>query len=463
MSFLLILITNTFAQSSQNKCECSALLGETIEKVSTIYAGFKDKVTSQTRPEYNRLVKHVRREAITASHEKRCYEILKEYTDWFKDGHVGVWFSVPSTRSDIRTVPLTEIPSGLAETGVGLVGMWSTADQSEQYAIIPDKRFGNQYLAINIKSVDSAWIPGMVKVEFYNFSNRENLYRGLYYKKDFSGVLNGFTLNNDRIDHWFGQSWYRNGTTNANANPEISDPVVFRQINKQFTYLKLGRFDQQVVDRLDSLIKVNRSIIQNSKNMIIDLRGNPGGNAGSSQEMIRLIYTNPIIYPAWQYRSSPELIKSRKKLINELSLDDPYNSLKTQQILLQRLIEHPGELVSGGDSIIRTVDSTDRYPEKVAFLVDKKSGSSAEFFTFEGKQSKKVTLFGTPTAGVMDYGEDQSISLSCGKFIITIPWGRNGWIDRFGFRVDNIGFMPDILIPPTEKDWINFVVKYWSK
>jgi C-terminal processing protease CtpA/Prc len=119
--------------------------------------------------------------------------------------------------------------------------------------------------------------------------------------------------------------------------------------------------------------------------------------------------------------------------------------------------------VSGGDSAVRTVDSISRYPERIALLVNKGSGSSSEFFTFESKQSKKVTRFGQNTAGVMDYGEVQEFNLSCGQYIVSVPWGQNGWIERFGFRIDNIGFVPDVPIPSTERNWVRFVVDQWSK
>jgi hypothetical protein len=63
----------------------------------------------------------------------------------------------------------------------------------------------------------------------------------------------------------------------------------------------------------------------------------------------------------------------------------------------------------------------------------------------------------------MDYGNAHSFPLPCGSFTISIPFGRNGWIERFGYRIDSIGFQPDVPIPPTEKDWIRFVIDYWSK
>ncbi len=461
---LILLSTQTFAQLKQNECRCSLLFEESVQKVSTIYAGFDDKVTDQTRPNYTQLVNRLKKKAATTTSERGCYEIIKQYTDWFKDGHVGIWYSKQSSASELRKVNLSIVPKNIKATQQGLEGIWTTADQ-KQYAVIKDPSRLNEFIAVTIATSDSAWKPGMVKAEFHGYDPRNKLYRGMFYQANFNGMLDGFTLHQNRLDHWFGPSWYRNNSPGVQA--EVSDgnveSVQFKRLNKGFVYLKLGRFNEQDVSKFDSLVAANRSVIYQSRNLIIDLRGNPGGDAGSSQEMIQLIYTHPIIYPAWQYRSSPEFIESKRKYVAELEKKDPYKQLESQQLLLKRLLDHPGQLVSGGDSIVRTVDSIARYPERVAFLIDKGAGSSAEFFTFEGKQSKKVTLFGTSTKGVMDYGEAQSLNLSCGQYIIAVPWGRNGWIERFGFRIDNIGFKPDVPIPGDEQDWIQFVVKYWSK
>ena len=463
--FLIVLMVMSARPSiaQEKMCDCSVLLAETIGHVSAVYAGFGDKVTLKTQSEYDKLVAQLSKKTIGVAEPKKCYEIIKLYTDWFDDGHVGIWFGIPSSALKIRKYPV----AGLQKQAYhkGLEGLWSTADKKQQYAIVKDPSGEQKYLAVTLNSSDSTWKPGMIRAEFYSYSAREKRYTGMYYQNNFNGVLNGFTLTDDRLDHRFGPSWYRADSDGKllNVPAKSTETVSFRVIDAKSTYLKLGRFNESDVAKLDSLIRANRSGIQASRNLIIDLRGNPGGNASSSDEMIRLIYTNPIIYPAWQYRSSPYIIAAKKAFVSELTKNDPYQMLKSQQKLLDSLILHEGELVRGGDSVIRTVDSVARYPERVAFLVDRGSGSSAEFFTFEGKQSKKVMLFGEPTAGVMDYGEAQNINLSCWQYVISVPWGRNGWIERFGYRVDHVGFKPDVMIPESEKDWIGFVLKHWKE
>ena len=124
--------------------------------------------------------------------------------------------------------------------------------------------------------------------------------------------------------------------------------------------------------------------------------------------------------------------------------------------------ENPGKLVTDGEDLQRTYDIDPKaYPQHIAFLIDKGCGSATEFFIYEGKQSKKVTVFGTNSHGVMDYGSDQNFDLCDGTFNLAVPWGRNGWVREF--RIDNVGFAPDVRIPAGETDWVAFVQQYYAK
>jgi Peptidase family S41 len=459
---IFILCLDRVSAQARKPCSCADLLNESIQKVKEMYAGYDDKVTDQSRPTYDQFIKGLQELAVKAQDDRACYEVIKKYTDWFEDGHVGIWFGMESSAEKIRKIPLSSIAVKPDQIKDSIEGYWVSKDQKQKIVIIRDPQKQNAFLAVTIKTSDSAWQAGMVKAELYYYDAKEGMYRGMFYQNDFKGKLDGFTLNHDRLDHWFGPSFYREGASQAVLSVN-SDDVQYKKLSKDFVYLKLGHFYQREVNEFDSLIKANRTVIYSTKNLIIDLRGNPGGNTNASQEMIQLIYTNPIIYPAWQYKSAPGMITETKNDVAELTKEDPYHRLADQKNLLQELEKHPGELVSSGDSIVRTLDSVSKFPETVAFLIDKKSGSSSEFFIFEGKQSKKVTLFGTNSAGVMDYGDAHSVPLSCGEYQLYVAWGRNGWIKRFGFHMNNTGFKPDVQIPKKEEDWIQFVIKYRTK
>lgn len=329
------------------ECSCSKALDEIIDKVTRIYAGFDDKVTSQTQYAYKEMVKNLRSKASSISSPQSCEKILQTYTKFFKDSHI-------------------------------------------------------------------------------------------------SSV-------------WMGR------TKNANVNTEVNinrtELVTFKRINDNFLYVKLAVFNQKEVERLDSLLIANRELLAKTPHLIMDLRGNGGGNTSTSDEMAKLIYTNPIVYPAWDYRSSAEFIKAKERDVrSEKDTTNPYFLRAVK--LLKAAKENPGMMVQDSGDLIRTLNiDPNSYPQQIAFLIDKGSGSATEFYIFESKQSKKVTLFGTNSYGVMDYGSDQDFKICGGMYNLATPWGRNGWVRDF--RIDNVGFKPDVRIPESEKDWVAFVQQYY--
>lgn len=260
--------------------------------------------------------------------------------------------------------------------------------------------------------------------------------------------------------------WNKSGTklvTAGEAYKNATNLVTFRQLNPDYIYVKLANFNERDVNELDSLLRTNAALIARTPNLILDLRGNGGGNTSTSEEMIKLIYTNPIIYPATDERSSAERIEAAEKDLKAYTKDTVGNAFFYQRAkkLVQDLKANPGGLVRYGDDLTRTADvSPTANPQCVALLIDKGTGSSSEYFIYEGSQSRKVTTFGTNSHGVMDYAGDQNKPLCDGTFNLAVPWSRNGWTRKF--RIDNVGFAPTVRIPATEKDWVGFVQRYYQ-
>ncbi len=237
--------------------------------------------------------------------------------------------------------------------------------------------------------------------------------------------------------------------------------VEFKQINNEFLYAKLPIFNIKEVETLDSLLMANKELITKTPYLIFDFRGNGGGDASATDEMVKLIYTNPIVYPEWQYRFSKEYISLMESWI-EAEKDTTNFKYFPSKTLLEEMKKNPGQFAgyTGDYKITHEID-IDKKTKKVAFLIDKECGSSTEFFVYTGKQSKKVTLFGTNTQGVMDYGDVQNFVICKNKFYVGIATAKNGWTKDF--HIDNIGFEPDVRITPEDGDWVEFVMKYYKE
>jgi C-terminal processing protease CtpA/Prc len=103
------------------------------------------------------------------------------------------------------------------------------------------------------------------------------------------------------------------------------------------------------------------------------------------------------------------------------------------------------------------LDSITKKPEKIALVIDNFCGSSAEYFVYLSKQSKKTTTYGTNTIGMMDYeGMSTPTALPFEKFKLTIPIAKSSWTDKK--PIDQTGFKPDLLMKPPKSSWIDFII-----
>lgn len=103
------------------------------------------------------------------------------------------------------------------------------------------------------------------------------------------------------------------------------------------------------------------------------------------------------------------------------------------------------------------LDSITKKPKKIALIVDDFCGSSAEYFFFISKQSKKTTTYGINTIGMMDYeGMSNPTAMPYEKYILTIPITKSSWTDKK--PIDQTGFQPDVLLDKIkQQDWIQYI------
>jgi len=120
---------------------------------------------------------------------------------------------------------------------------------------------------------------------------------------------------------------------------------------------------------------------------------------------------------------------------------------------------HPNQLYRMKGTPIR-FDSVLINPTRVAVLMNDKCYSSAEYFAYYAKQSRKTKLFGQHTGGVMDYGNVRTQTLDCAGFVLRLPITRTGWVDTA--PIDSVGFQPEVIIPINELNWVDYVVRYYK-
>ena len=124
-----------------------------------------------------------------------------------------------------------------------------------------------------------------------------------------------------------------------------------------------------------------------------------------------------------------------------------------------KLVERPGEFVNLDEEpvSIETMDTVYTYPKNIGILINENNGSTTEQFLLAAKQSKKVKLFGTTTAGVLDISNMMFLPSPCEEFGLAYSLSRSMRIPDM--TIDDKGIQPDYYLDkeiPAYK-WIDFV------
>jgi C-terminal processing protease CtpA/Prc len=97
------------------------------------------------------------------------------------------------------------------------------------------------------------------------------------------------------------------------------------------------------------------------------------------------------------------------------------------------------------------------YPKNIGIIINNKNGSTAEQFLLAAKQSKKVKLFGTTTAGVLDISNMYFVESPCKEFKLGYSLSKSLRIPDM--EIDGKGIQPDYYIDKSipQYDWVNYV------
>jgi len=159
------------------------------------------------------------------------------------------------------------------------------------------------------------------------------------------------------------------------------------------------------------------------------------------------VYSGPIHEYGSDVWTSPANVAYYRQLVKSSFL----SAVDRREItsFLARAEQHINQFVALSPDTIIQRDTVFPMPRRVAVLMDSGCASSCEEFLLEVRQSSKVTLMGTHSRGMNDYGGWRRVSL---------PTNR-----KRGPRIYNVGIAPAAPIPSSERDTIAFARRYLSR
>lgn len=447
-------------------CDCPTVLTAVIQKTEDNYSGYFDKVNAKTKPRYSQLTDSLRTASKGITGEKDCYQLLRIYKRFFRDGHFQLSFNAPEAVVPIRTIDTDEAKAkAYFDTHSGklhpLEGIWEAIDGSYRVALMRDPLQPNKIAAVVLAAQNKKWQPGMVKFEAD--ANGSSPYKGIYRAGDLSSSermfpLEGNLMNIPNSGYWAREYPQKVTPEELKRTQESEGEFQAKAIDSQTFYIKIPSFGISF-EMVDSVLKAHDAVIRNSPHLIVDIRDNSGGMNSSFPAILKYLNTNNFKDIYSHFRSTADNLQAEKAMIDQ-ALAQGWISAKEAKPWQDGLAKNQkkiGKMVKSSVENIKFKEVIPN-PKKVSVLMNEHCYSSAEYFVFYAKQSKKVTLFGNHTGGVMDYGNVREHKLPCPTFELRLPTTRTGWVDYA--PIDNVGFQPDVTIPDTEKDWVKFVINY---
>lgn len=462
-AFYLFLVLTLLSSSlySQQKSNCEIAFEKLSDVVEKDYPGFSEKTKDSVAYQYFKasLLDKVKRSA-----EKDCFQHLKDYISYFRDGHI---FFLDEA-SYLRTAKINKIETlktneqllrKLKASGDSLEGVW----KNEEFKVGIVKQKSDQYKGFILASSDKNWKVGDV---LFTLEEKQAL---KLFNTNLTAFLDTYTLKNSSTLYFNKTRNYfiKDNLDTLNAN-DIANSInkllgiYVEKLTKTTTLIKLKNFDYPFVERIEKLITDNKVLIGDSENLIIDLRDNGGGTTDAFVPLLPYIMTGNTRRMNIEYWISDFLISGMEKYRNGLAVNakNEANRERIEKLLgyykqnIGKFVLNPGTKAISID----TVELVKNNIKQIVFLTNKKIGSAAESLLLLAKQSKKVKLMGTPTQGVLDYANAYLTSYEYDGHPLILPTYRS--LRLPDFPIDNIGIQPDVYLDNSVADWVKLAISY---
>lgn len=467
--FALNALNHLYAQESV--CNCSDALKKLVVKIENEYPGFEEKTKDKVL--YASFKAQLTEQA-SQTEKTNCFELLKKYTAFFRDGHI--WINPATTintkgsaSTELVKIDIEKFREKLKTNKDPLEGIWKNKFEwtgGVVYEIGITKNSDGTYIGFVVSASSNFWqvketkfklFPGG-KFEYYTFDKK--LKTGTYEIYDHSIIY----FKEARAA--FVKELPATHLTEEFTRRKVGEFYGFgiRQLSPKTTLITLPSFDYPFVKIIEEMVVNNQSLIANSSNLIIDVRGNSGGTDNAYQMLLPYIMTDPIRSMGVEYLATQTLIDGLGSYIKTVAQD----KTKQEEIeMVKRWItlfeKDKGKFVNVNDQTfsIQKVDLSEKSPSQILVLTDKRVGSSAENFVMKCKQSKKVKVMGNVTSGGLDYASARFFNFGCPEYMLQLPTFRS--LRLPDYPIDNIGLQPDLYLDKSVKDWLQFALDYLEK
>ena len=455
ITFLSIVLSLSTSSYSQENCDCKQSLFQLIHKMESEYPGFKEKTEDAI------VYKDFKDRLIIESEntlDSDCYELLKHYLSYFRDGHVSLIQMNETQDPQIDTEPgqravitLDDFYDHISHSDDELEGVWGSS-----YYKVGIIKVSDEYQGFIIESSNPSWKANEIKFRLMENGEAD------YYMGDHSleegtfELFDGSILSIGHVNVVFIKEVPGPKLTESEIESklDIIQGFYFTKVTERTSLLCVSSFDDPYVERIEKMISDNQQAIESCENLIIDVRNNYGGTYDAYEEILPYVLTNQIRGVGQEFLVTQTLIDDVE------SWFDDEAGRKEARRWISMFEGNIGTFVNTDESdvYISEIAIAEHGPKQIAVLANKRTASSGEAFVLAAKQSKKVKVLGVPTYGAIDYGSASLFEFECPDYQLMMPTWRAMRLPDY--PLDNIGVQPDIYLDESVEDWVQFAIKY---
>ncbi|TAF67277.1 MAG: hypothetical protein EAZ55_02865 [Cytophagales bacterium] len=452
---ILYLSIFSLTKAQNEACQCVQVFEQMTQKIEKNYIAYhlnKSEIEEAYKTQKSEFHKKS-----TETTMEQCTALLQDFLRFFQDKHVfAVAFPKP-TEEELNTTKILLQNNLIKDVGTvtakDIEGYWT--DGSSKYAILPNpnENIKFSHVAIIIEHQDAAKI-GEIKLGVS--LNQQQEWVGKYYPNNYAERYTQIKTYKEGklLNIWGGIIWARLD----DKNTAIFSPIkpTLKNLNEKTVLIDLPSFLIEKKD-FDDFLKTNENSIAEASYLIIDLRGNTGGN-GIYYNLFSFFAEKSLKSPQGLAIASDDNIAYFTKFANLNQANDPHT------VVVNNMKTNNGQIVKGPiypDFMPKIRKSN---IQKVVIWTDKGCMSAAEAFILQAKGlSTKVTTIGNATGGVIDYNNVNSIPISCERYGIYFGYPTYSMHENVKTQGYNkTGIIPDIIIE-TNVDYTNFTLEFLNK
>lgn len=225
-----------------------------------------------------------------------------------------------------------------------------------------------------------------------------------------------------------------------------------RRLSAQTTYIQIPSFGEGIHGQLVDLVETNKHGVRDAAHLVIDVRGNHGGNDSAFEPLLSLLGPATYRAPTAEIFVTAANITGWEAVVPQVSHPDDAEWL--DQVI--------GRMKDAGAGWIATSSQTDwvfhykerqvrANPLRVVLLIDEGCGSSCEQFVVTARQNERVVTMGRRTFGALDASNLRRVSMPSRQ--VAVDYATSFVRRPGGQQIDGVGIAPDLELPsPTDDE-----------